>query len=111
VATAVDNDCDLLVDEDFFVDSDSDLWPDAECQRDAVCEDRYQSDGRLRAPLNGAINPGVDELASDVTFCNNFDDDCNNQTGPGSLGGAGALDENSTLAILFDEDGERLIAI
>jgi hypothetical protein len=42
-----DNDCDLLVDEDFFVDSDGDLWPDAEVN--ATLCGPLQSDGRLRA--------------------------------------------------------------
>jgi hypothetical protein len=61
------------------------------------------------APFNADDQSGRrTRLASDALFCNNFDDDCNNQTGPGSLGGAGALDENSTLAILFDERRRRL---
>jgi hypothetical protein len=86
----VDNDCDRVVDEDFFVDSDGDLWPDNEVNAND-CGGLYNLTADC-APLDRNVNPGVDEEGNDVTFCNNLDDDCNNDTGLGSNGGAGALE-------------------
>jgi hypothetical protein len=104
VCDGFDNDCDSATDEGFFLDSDSDFWPDFEVNGTA-CGSLYNLTADCQ-PLNPAVNPGVVEEASAALLCNNINDDCDNATGFGSNGGEGALDENSSIAILFDGDGD-----
>jgi hypothetical protein len=99
----LDNDCDGQIDEGFFADSDRDFWPDVTL--DSSCVASYENRTGDCAPQDPAINPGAIENTP-ARLCNNVDDDCNSATGFGSNGGAGARDENSINAILFDEDGD-----
>jgi hypothetical protein len=105
VCDLLDNDCDGVPDDGFFLDSDRDFWPDFDLN--STCDPFYANRTADCAPQNPAINPGAIENASfPDRLCNNVDDDCNNSTGFGSNGGAGALNENSSIAILFDGDND-----
>jgi hypothetical protein len=71
----LDNDCDGVVDDGFFLDSDGDFWPDFEVTG-RVRQSLYNTTADCQ-PNNPAVNPGVDEVGTPALACNNIDDDCN----------------------------------